>query len=87
MNACTVPRGPTSIQWSPSGATGKLVDGSYSVGGTSTRPSARRTAKQTAVAQPGEEAPDDGAGRARVTARILEDVLRGEDVGHAVDSE
>ena len=40
---CTRPAGPTGIQWSPSGAIASLVVGSYSAGGTSTRPSARRT--------------------------------------------
>ena len=81
VNACTVPRGPTSIQWSPSGATAALVVGSYSVGGTSTRPSASRTARMRAVAQPGEEPADHGPDRAGVAARVLEHVLGREDVG------
>ena len=82
VNVCTVPRGPTSIQCGPSAATSALVDGSYSVGGTSTRPSAKRTASMRAVTEAGEEATDHGPDRAGVAARILEHVRLFEQFSH-----
>ena len=58
--AWTIPHGPTWIQWSPSGATAALVVGSYSVGGTSTRPSASRTASMRPSRRPVRNRPMTG---------------------------
>ena len=68
------------------GATAALVAGSYSVGGTSTRPSARRTATMRPSRSPVRNRPIDGPDRARVAARVLEHVMGGEDVGQRAPS-
>ena len=57
---CTRPAGPSVSQWSPSGAIASLVVGSYSAGGTSTRPSARRTPSMRPSRRPVKKRPITG---------------------------
>ncbi len=75
VNVCTVPRGPTSIQWSPSGATGRarrrVVLGRRHEHAAVGEPHRH----DAAVAQAGEEAADHGPDRAGVPARVLEHVV------------
>ncbi len=82
VNACTVPRGPTSIQWSPvgrdRGARRRVVlrrrHEHPPVGELA--PRARRPSRN-----PVRKRPMTGPDRAGVTARILDDVMSRKDVG------
>ena len=56
----SIPAGPSVTQWSPSLATSALVVGSYSVGGTSTRPSLRRTPNNSPLRNPVRKRPTTG---------------------------